>query len=281
MAESAAAPVQAAPTPGAAPPQPDLIAGKFKDEAAFQQGAAELFKHRGVPLPEKAVLYGEGGFFRDREAAVKFYSHVQGTPTPEVPQQPAAPQYGDDADYGTILKTAGVDLQAVSEKFARDGKLSDADYAAIKKALPGATKKVIDDQFATAHEAFKLKNEAHVKFQSEVKTRFDSIMGGDAQASNVMEFVKTLPEKVVADLDRRLKDPDLWEGAALEMRSMYDRKTGADKIAPLVTGGLVTAPRPITSPEELIDVMRRRRKGDQEAEARFRATPQSVLETLQ
>jgi hypothetical protein len=281
MAESAVAPVQPAPTPVAAPPQPDLIAGKFADDTAFQKGFGELLSSRGVPLPEKTVLYGEGGTFASRDAAVAFYNHVQGNPAAKPAETPAAPQYGDDADYGTILKTAGVDLQAVSEKFAKDGKLSDADYAAIKKAIPGATKKVIDDQFSTAHEAFKLRNEAHVKFQTEVKTRFDSIMGGDTQAATVMEFVKTLPEKVVADLDRRLKDPDLWEGAALEMRSMYDRKTGADKIAPLVSGGMVTAPRPISSPEELIDVMRRRRKGDQEAEARFRATPQSVLEKLQ
>jgi hypothetical protein len=259
-----------------APKAPELIAGKYKDEAAFQQGFGELLKSRGVPLPEKAVLYGDGGTFASRDAAIAFYNHVAGAPA-KPPEAPAAPQYGDDADYGTILKTAGVDLQAVSEKFAKDGKLSDADYAAIKKAIPGATKKVIDDQFATAHEAFKLRNEAHAKFQSEVKTRFDSIMGGDDQAKNVMEFVKTLPEKVVADLDRRLKDPDLWEGAALEIRSMYDRKTGADKIAPLLAGGNVTAPRQISSAEDLINIQRRRRQGDQEAEAIFRATPEHVL----
>lgn len=274
--------VAASTTPAAeAPKTPDLIAGKFKDDAAFQQGFGELLKSRGVPLPEKAVLYGEGGTFSSRDAAVAFYNHVQGTQAAKPSEAPTAPQYGDDADYGTILKTAGVDLQTVSEKFAKDGKLSDADYAAIKKAIPGATRKVIDDHFSVAHEAFKLKNEAHVKFQTEVKTRFDSIMGGDDQAKNVMAFVQTLPEKVVADLDRRLKDPDLWEGAALEMRTMYDRKTGADKIAPLVTGGMVTAPRQISSAEDLINIQRRRRQGDQEAEAIFRATPEHVLARFQ
>ena len=119
MSETGTAPVQAAPTPGAAPPQPELIAGKFKDEAAFQQGARELFKHRGVQVADNAPVYGDGGYFASKDAAVTFYKALAGNAPAPQPVEYA------DTDIDGLFKAIGLDTAKFGENLVKNKSIDD------------------------------------------------------------------------------------------------------------------------------------------------------------
>jgi len=122
MAEQVAAP--AAPASAPPQPQPDLIAGKFKDDTAFQNGARELFKHRNIPVPD-GPLYGENGIFASRDAAVKFYGTVAGN-------APKEPEYAE-TDIDGLFKAVGLDNKAFGETLVKNRSIDDAAFDKFKK----------------------------------------------------------------------------------------------------------------------------------------------------
>lgn len=140
------------PTP-AAPAR--KFAGKYDGEAAFRTGINEARKAGGLaPYGEKVKLIGEDGVYATPELAEadygKYTSLIQSKPAaPASPTNPKPLQIGgeltDEDGPEQILERAGLADKDVAEQFAKNGKLTDDQYAAIRKINPGYGKKIADE----------------------------------------------------------------------------------------------------------------------------------------
>lgn len=212
MSETATAPVQAAPTPGAAPPQPELIAGKFKDEAAFQQGARELFKHRGVQVADNAPVYGEGGYFANKDAAVTFYKALAGNAPAPQPTEYA------EADIDGLFKAIGLDTAKFGENLVKNKSIDDDSlkaFASIEvKGKDGKVyrlnKDALNDIFVGRVESAQIKAERAREVQEQTKQAAFKIAGGSQENyERLMTWAKSnLQPDELAAYDARLKDPN-------------------------------------------------------------------------
>lgn len=284
MSETGTAPVQPAPTPGAAPPQPDLIAGKFKDEAAFQQGARELFKHRGVQVADNAPVYGDGGYFASKDAAVTFYKALAGN----APASAPAPEYAD-TDIDGLFKAIGLDTAKFGENLVKNKSIDDDSLKAFGsievKGKDGKVYKLnkdaLNDIFVGRVEAAQIKAEQAKLVQEQTKQAAFKIAGGSQENyDRLMTWAKSnMSESELATYAAKLNDtnPQVALDTVRVIKARYDEKNG---IGSPIVGTPPSPPRPITTREELLQVQALRKKGDAAAEARFQATPTETLRAL-
>lgn len=120
-----------------------LLAGKYKDQPALEQAIREGVKATsGVELPATAVIIGEGGIFPNVDAAVAGYKATESNlgklkaPPPKSDVAPlsaalTAPAREID-DPAEAVKAAGIDWDELEATVTKDGKPSDAHYAALK-----------------------------------------------------------------------------------------------------------------------------------------------------
>jgi major membrane immunogen (membrane-anchored lipoprotein) len=232
MSESGLAPVPPAPTPVAAPPQPELIAGKFKDEAAFQQGARELFKHRGVQVADNAPVYGDGGIFANKDAAVTFYKAMAGAAP--APQQP---EYVD-ADIDGVFKAIGLDTAKFGENLVKNKSIDDDSlkaFASIEvKGKDGKVYKLnkdaLNDIFVGRVEAAQIKAERTREVVEQTKQAAFKIAGGSQENyDRLMTWAKSnIPEGELATYAAKLNDtnPQNALDAVRVLKARYDEKNG-------------------------------------------------------
>lgn len=232
MSESGLAPVPPAPTPVAAPPQPELIAGKFKDEAAFQQGARELFKHRGVQVADNAPVYGDGGYFATKDAAVTFYKAMAGAAP--APQQP---EYVD-ADIDGVFKAIGLDTAKFGENLVKNKSIDDDSlkaFASIEvKGKDGKVYKLnkdaLNDIFVGRVEAAQIKAERTREVVEQTKQAAFKIAGGSQENyDRLMTWAKSnIPEGELATYAAKLNDtnPQNALDAVRVLKARYDEKNG-------------------------------------------------------
>jgi hypothetical protein len=167
MAEQVAAP--AAPASAPPQPQPDLIAGKFKDDTAF--------KHRNIPVPD-GPLYGDNGIFASRDAAVKFYGTVAGN-------APKEPEYAE-TDIDGLFKAVGLDNKAFGETLVKNRSIDDDAFAKFKNIeVKGADGKVyrlnkdaLNAIFVGQVEAAEIKAARVKETQEQVRQNAFQIAGG-------------------------------------------------------------------------------------------------------
>ena len=233
MSETPAAPVQPAPTPGAAPPQPELIAGKFKDEAAFQQGARELFKHRGVQVADNAPVYGEGGYFANKDAAVTFYKALAGNSPAPAP----APEYAD-TDIDGLFKAIGLDTAKFGENLVKTKSIDDESLKKFQSIevkgadgkLYGLNKEALNDIFAGRVEAAQIKAERAREVQEQTKQAAFKIAGGSQENyDRLMTWAKSnIPDAELATYAAKLNDtnPQNALDAVRVIKARYDEKNG-------------------------------------------------------
>ena len=146
---------------GAVPPVPPVtpaapprkFAGKYEGEAAFRTGLNEARKAGGLaPYGEKVKLIGEDGVYATPELAEADYGRYTSLIKPATPASPTNPkplQIGgeltDEDGPEQILERAGLADKDVAEQFQKNGKLTDEQYAAIRKINPGYGKKIADE----------------------------------------------------------------------------------------------------------------------------------------
>lgn len=255
-----------------------LIAGKYKDQAAFETGIRELYKTRGIPLAEGRELIGEKGRWSSVDEAETEYKFLASHRLENGAENPLS----DDDDLQGILKKAGIKAEDFTAKWSEGKKISDDHFAAIKKVAPSMTRKLAEETVASIYKAQQIEAEQLARIQMDVKNRAISIAGGEEQLNTLLNhFAPTLPPAIIQDLQRRLDDPQLAEGAVQELATRYQNKHGTNAVPIVLGSGIPSGPGPITNASELASVMEARRRGDKVAIARFNATPKSVLDTLQ
>lgn len=284
MSETGTEPVQPAPTPGAAPPQPELIAGKFKDEAAFQQGARELFKHRGVQVADNAPVYGDGGIFANKDAAVTFYKAMAGNAPAPQPTEYA------DTDIDGLFKAIGLDTAKFGENLVKNKTIDDDSLKAFGSIeVRGKDGKVyrlnkdaLNDIFVGRVEAAEIKAQRAQEVQEQTKQAAFKIAGGSQESYDaLMRWASSNLEPEEAKQRSAAitgSDPKAALDAVRLIKARYDEKNGGG--SPIV-GNPPSPVRPISSVDDLIEVNRLRRRGDKAAQARFDATDIAVLQDLQ
>lgn len=224
------------------------IAGKFDTPEAFDKGFRELSGKLGWgSLPESVKLVGEGGIHKDQDAAIAAYKSMESdlgrrTPPKADPVKPTftpepalqlsrGPEEGDDPK--TIITKSGLKPDELMKKWQENGKLDDADYAALHKAKPGFTRRDIDT-FAKGMVA-----EAQLQQQIQQSIRVDAIkiVGSEDKLNNLILSAKSfVPDDEWDDIDERLKNPKSYKGALRDMLAFHAEQVGAGKVKPLVDG---------------------------------------------
>lgn len=226
----------------ATPAQPErLYAGKYKTVEEMEKGYLEVQKKLGGG--------GTGSLTIE-----------QGEATAE-PKPEALPE---NAGIGEVLKRANLTETAIADQFTKERRLTDDQYTAIRKAMPGASKAVIDEMVSLRIER------AQAAIESSV-SKAREIAGGQQQLDALRTWAAT---KGNMDADRltRLndavkRDPSFYPEMIAVIQSEYSRKVGAGG-----TSGLVSPSAPSAgsggmpaNPQEFAAFMMRVQSGDRDA----------------
>lgn len=248
----------------AAPPQPELIGGKWKDDNEAQKGMRELFKHRNIPIPDNSPVYGEGGPFANRDAALIFYKGLAG-------KDPSQVKYVD-AGLDDVFKAVGVDPAAFAKKIAETNDIDDDHVKAFGKVeirqddgtVLRFNKDLLRDIFVGRAEAAKIKSEYAQRKQAELVKASHEIAGGtEEHYKNVMAWANTnLDANTLASYKQMLANPDTTLDAVRLIKGRFDDKHGNTQRQPVVGGAPISVgSEPKTLPE-LKELTQRAMAGD-------------------
>lgn len=261
------------------PPPPPAFAGKYADAAAFENGFRELNKTTGMfDIAADAPLVGEDGVFASHKAmetGYKAMASAMGRGLRATGKSEAASgnslqiggsnELSDDADLAAVLKRAGLDPAAVDAVHARDGRLTDDMYTALKKA--GLPRKLVDSHLDTTRTAQTL-------VQEKIRGRAHELAGGEQQLNTLLAFAKSsLPPDRIADLNRRLASAALFEGAIREIAAEHQHAVGAGKATALVGGQAPVSGTMPTNFDDFKKLRDRANRGDQSAITAINAIP--------
>lgn len=266
------------------PEPPKLIAGKFKDEAAFQQGFREIQKSLGLPdLPADKPVFGDGTPFATLDAAVGAYKHFEGlygrrqvkppaAPTDPLqikpPEQQALP---DDADVNAIVTRAGLKGEDIRASFAADGKCTDEQYAALKKQ--GIPKAAVD-QYLRAQTV------AEAAVVSQVLAKAEQFAGGKEQLENVKTWMATnIPADELEQLNAQVKTNPAFFPVMIQI-GMARKSAGLGASNGTMTTGSGTPTTGITTKAEWRKYAALAERGDAGAIALIKSTPMDRLSKL-
>lgn len=227
----------------------NLFAGKYESPDALVEGFKQLRGKMG--LPDLTVPpFGKDGLYADvtgLEAGYKDLESMMGRMGQQQPKDQKAQSTGDgdepaddlkisepnadDVDLDQILGRAGLDAKAMGEQWQKDGKLSDDQYAALKKI--GYPPKVVDIFMrGTIAEA----NLAQVT-QQQIQQRAATIAGGQEQLKTVLQWAagSYKPEQIQS-LNSQLASPGQYEHALKAILYDYNAASGSTGSRPLISG---------------------------------------------
>lgn len=244
----------------------ELIAGKFKDDAALEQGIREGMKATtGVELPATVKVIGEGGLYADQAAAVTGYKGIESSLGKlKAPAKPAdtgvitLTPAASDTDYDTpeaAAAAAGYTIQQLEAEWqANGGKLKDDTYAALKDKgkLNKASVNAWGSGLAATQQARGLAYEAALT----------SVGGRDKVKALVAEAEKHIPASEANAYASMLASPSQLPIAVRAMEAIVASKRGND----FVTGG-GAAGTPGINRDDLLHTIRRAASGDAAARA--------------
>ena len=228
--------------PAGAPPAapsstnaPVKFAGKYDSPEAFERGIREGAKAAGLPFSEKAKLIGDGGMFASVKEAEEGYKALEraitakgkadAAPKPVAPMPGDTPdepeQVDDDADLETLVTKAGLNTMELGREFLTNNKLTDDQYTKLRKAMPGATKKVIDAIIGTQIQVAKAEWDS-------ATTAAEQVAGGREQLTGLVQWAsKNMDPAVVQGLSAQAKANPKFYPAMIEVfASAYAKKAG-------------------------------------------------------
>jgi len=287
MEATVAAP--AAAPPGAAPviPPPEApkpYAGKYADESAFRNGLNEARKMSGLdPLSEKVKLIGEDGVFATRESAEKEYGkYVSFGSKGKAPE--AAPttqplviggELTDSDGPDQILSRAGLDKKDIAEQFTKEGKLTDDQYAKIRKVNPGYGRAIADKIVAGEIALAKIQQMELNAVLSDAAAPF----GGIEQFKTFLKEVapQFLSTEQAAYFTQQLNNSKTAAMAAKTLKVMHAEHVGTAGTKPIASGAPgAKLPTPTTA-AELDNLMKKAMAGDNTAMAILMQTNSSDI----
>jgi len=252
-----AAPAEAT-TPESAP-APELIAGKFNDQPAFESGLKNIMSNLGVPAPDGGVpLIGDNGMYSNLDSAVaayKQYEKLQGKvggqkeeapkPQPEAAKPDAKPNEDGslrieqkpvtDTDAKSVLDRLGLDPNEIAESWKETGKLSDEHYAKFKEA--GFDKEIVDDYIkGKAAEA-----ELVTLRMQQVRNEALGVAGGEESFNTMAQWAaSSLSQDELAWFNAQVDGPNVTAAGAKSavewLANKYAAGTGTAGSKPTING---------------------------------------------
>jgi hypothetical protein len=265
-------------TPADAPPaelggQPVFAGGKIKGPAALETATREINKKLGFDDFPEGPLFGKGAPFKDIVALETHYlkaeqlmgrlsSKEKPAPSkeklPETPDklgieaeaeiEPTAPNAAGKRGYEAVLEKAGLagKEKELFQKFQKNGKLHDDDYAAFAKA--GRDKDEINS-FLSGQVAIAAREADRIQT---IHTKADTVAGGREQHKVLREWARSNmdPAWLRRWSEISASDPDRYPEMIQLINAEYQKKNGSDRSRPLVNGTPAATPAaggPITT----------------------------------
>jgi len=248
----------------------ELIAGKFKDDAALEQGIREGMKATtGVELPPTVKVIGEGGLYADQAAAVAGYKGLETAigklraPAKQEPPKstetgpitigpkPVAPGT-EIEDPAEAVRAAGLDWTDIEKSVRENGKPTDEQYAKLKSV--GWNKTSVNAYIAgesSRREATGLAYEAALTAAG----------GRDKVKALVAEAERHIPAHELPNYAKMLESPATLSIAVKAMQAVVAGTKGSD----FVTGTGSGAGSSVSTLSEYQAAIRRAASGDKAA----------------
>ena len=261
------------------------FAGRFDTPEALEQGYANIRQKLNLPATEEGKpLYGKDGVFADITAAESAYKDLRaimdrGNPGPKPTEstqtdglevKPEAPSDPFEA-VQQELASKGIDdalQKSISETWAKDGKLTDDQYKMLQEK-GGYSEAVVNAHMsALASLAQTTVTAQQGKIDAAIDSAAQSV-GGDEQLQNLLKWAGTKYQGAeLDDLNRRLKDPGLLQGAVSQIAASHRAAVGAGDAQPLISethtaDGSVS----VQTPAELQGLFKKAQQGDKQATA--------------
>lgn len=245
-------PQPSAPAPTAIPTTPaetpKVYAGKFKSIEDLEKGYTELQKHLSSTRPQ---------------------------PKPEMMQIESIPDAIEDADIPTLIERAGLKTDEIEGHWKEHGRLTDEQYAAIRKKAPGMSNKLINDMA----EGLVAKTELMQVRRQQIRSECAQILGGEDQLKSLLNAASTfVPPDELPAMNRLLADPKTAKSAIRVLQQMHADSVGAGKSKPLIGGSTMPGGGPARSMDEYNALIAAVARGDQGARARIMATSPDDIE---
>ena len=264
------------------------LAGTFETPEALKQGLVEIHKKLfgdDAAIPTYADVAAEEKAYKALHSTL---GKVTAPPKKEDPpvikpgEDPlkigAELDIGDDADLDAVLKKAGLNGPDLATQWKKDGKLTDEQYAALKKV--GYPPKIAN----TVMEGEVAKAENMIRVRLDIRSKGAAVVGGEAQLKNLDSWAAAnMPKERLESLRKMVAaDPAVYPEVISLMASAHKEAVGAGKATALITGDSGGAPSYPKNAKELADLQRRAFSGEDEAAARmFHAMPIEVINKIQ
>lgn len=227
---------------------PQLIAGKFADADALQQGIREIGGKLSKDFPD-GDLIGNGLAFESVDEATASYQALErmlsrrqpaGEPEPDASlsesdsdtdkaadtdaptgdmQIPEPEPLGEDAGLGDYVKAAGLNMQDLVAQVKEHGRLTDEQYAALSKTPP--PRRAFEEAIVAGDVAAESR-------QAATNSKVASVFGGQEQAQAVLKWAAAnYTADQVAALNAQLTDPKQAEIAAKAIRYDHQQAVGS------------------------------------------------------
>lgn len=267
---------------------PVKLAGKYETPEALSAGFKNI--HKMVFDEEIAadeVLIGEGKRFKDAATAEAEYKRLEKVtgrlkpkkdpPKTEGVQIDDTPPTADELEslkVPEILAKAELDTADIEEQFAQHGKLTDEQYAALRKVNPALSKSVVNHIAEGLIAKAALGREA----QKQIKAEAIKFVGSEAELGTLLEFGKTLAPARIKAINNMLADSATAMDALTVLKTEYAASANG-KAKPLVTGTGVpgSGSGSATSKKEYGELLAAAQRGDVSARARVARTPLSTI----
>lgn len=287
MTDTPASPPTTPTTPTTpSPEQPaQLIAGKFKDEAALKEAITSLAKHEKIGMPELASVA-----FENTDRAVAVYKRLESmlgrpaTPAPdatslELGRTQAAPT--TPMSMQELIAGLGVQQEKLNEAVLKGGKPSEDVYAQFGKAvitLPDGTQRTLGpdivDQFLGAQAK-------GAQYQQVIMDQAAQHVGGKDKLNALIAFGDTLPPTMQQSINIELGDASTMKSGLDRLNQLYLQSVGAAGSNGIVsdTSGAVTnlANQPFKTHAEMKQFRKEKGENDPVYKSRLAATPVDVL----
>ncbi len=176
----------------------------------------------------------------------------------------------------SVLDAAGVKSDDMFNNFREDGRLSDDQYSKMENM--GWSRSVID-QFLQGQVAIAQNG---VYAQDRMQRHAHDLAGGQEEFDGLMRWAaQTLPEERIDALNKRLEDPQGYEGAIKELLWDFKVQTGRGGTQELLSGETMpNTTSGFTSVVDLLDAMRSAREQgymDEATKRRISNTPSHIL----
>lgn len=227
--------------------EPTLIAGKFKDEAAFHEGFQQLAQHEKVGMAALANAQ-----FESVEQKVEAYKQMEsalGRSTPPAPapdklevggDRPAPPQ---PMTMNELVAGLGIEQEKLNSAVMGGGGIPDEVYQQFGKAvikMPDGTERPLGKELVDQVLGAQAQG---AQYQQMLAQQAANHVGGTDKLNALLQFGGTLDPVTQKSINMELNNPATMQAALDRLDGLYAKSVGAGN-----SNGIVSNTQGTTTP---------------------------------